>query len=124
MAASGDPHLSSSQLAELRSELQRELERLRRSMAITAEAASPVELDQTAVGRVSRADALQNQQLSADLHSREQARLSLLVDALERLEKGEYGVCQRCGAAIPFGRLVVFPEARTCAACSARGGQV
>jgi hypothetical protein len=62
-----DSHLSSSQLTELRTELEHELVRLRRSMASTAVAARPVELDQTAVGRVSRADALQNQQLSADL---------------------------------------------------------
>lgn len=120
MTAPQGSHLSSSQLTELRAELERELVRLRRSMASTAVAARPVELDQTAVGRVSRADALQNQQLSADLHSREQARLSLLTDAIERMDRGEYGACQRCGAAIPFGRLVVLPEARTCAACSDR----
>lgn len=116
-----ESHLSPEQLTELRSELSRELARLERSMPSTAQAAKPVELDQTAVGRLSRMDALQNQHLTADLHSREQARHAQLIDALDRLDHGTYGRCLSCGAAIAYGRLLVFPEARSCAVCGARG---
>jgi DnaK suppressor protein len=114
--------LTDTERAELRAELEREIAALERSMSVTAEAARPVQLDQTAVGRVSRADAMQNQQLSVDLHERERARYAQLLDALERMKDGTYGLCQRCGTAIPFGRLLVFPEARMCAVCSARSG--
>jgi DnaK suppressor protein len=119
--ADSNETLTPEQLTELRSELERELARLERTMESSREAARPVELDQTAVGRLSRIDALQNQQLSADLHSRSEARHALIVDALERMASGTYGACLRCGRSIPFGRLIAFPEARTCAACSARG---
>lgn len=112
--------LTDDQIAELREELQRELTRLERSMKTTGEAARPVELDQSALGRLSRIDAIQNQQLTAELHSREQARHAQLVDALSRMDDGTYGICSACQQSIPFGRLLVLPEARTCASCGPR----
>jgi RNA polymerase-binding transcription factor DksA len=40
--------------------------------------------------------------------------------ALARLERGTYGNCQRCSAAIPLERLEVIPHARLCVACPGR----
>lgn len=114
--------LTAVQVAELRTELQSELARLDRTMESSREAAKPVALDQTSVGRVSRIDALQNQAMSVDLHARNEARRAQIVDALERIESGTYGVCARCDQPIPYGRLLVFPEARLCAACGSREG--
>jgi DnaK suppressor protein len=109
--------LTEEQITELREELGRELARLDRTMETSREAAKPVELDQTSVGRLSRMDALQNQHMSADLHSRNEARHAQIIDALGRMAEGTYGNCSRCGKEIPYGRLLVFPEARTCAGC-------
>ncbi|NIP81987.1 MAG: TraR/DksA family transcriptional regulator [Gemmatimonadetes bacterium] len=110
-------HLTDEQQADLREELSGQLERLRRSMKLTEEAARPVELDQTAVGRLSRMDSLQNQGLTKSLQERERVRLAGLQEALARMEDGTYGICVACRAEIPFGRLYVFPEAPSCAAC-------
>ena len=110
-------HLTEGERTELRSELERQLERLEKSMAVTDEALRPVQLDQTAVGRLSRMDSLQNQSLSQNLRERELLRLALIRGALERMEQGEYGLCLTCGAEIPFGRLFVLPESPACAEC-------
>jgi DnaK suppressor protein len=114
--------LTDDERAELRAELMRELARLERTMPTSRDAARPVSLDQTAVGRLSRMDALQNQQMSVDLHSRNEARHAQIIDALARMDAGTYGSCSHCGQPIPYGRLLVFPEARACAACGAKGG--
>lgn len=37
--------------------------------------------------------------------------------ALEKIEKGKYGVCERCGKEIPAARLAILPEARYCIDC-------
>ncbi|HEU4748398.1 MAG TPA: TraR/DksA C4-type zinc finger protein [Gemmatimonadaceae bacterium] len=116
----GLPALTREQRAELHAELERELARLDRTMSTSRDAARPVSLDQTSVGRLSRMDALQNQQMSADLHSRNEARHAEIVDALARVANGSYGTCARCAAPIAYGRLLVFPEARLCSACGAR----
>ena len=119
MSTNASP-LTAEQLAELRTELTRELERLERSLRSTAEGARPVQADQTTMGRLSRMDALQSQQLASDLLGREQTRRAQIVDALERMDRGTYGMCTACGQPIAYGRLLVVPEARTCAACGAR----
>ena len=37
--------------------------------------------------------------------------------ALEKLGKGKYGICEKCGKKIPEERLEVCPEARICMKC-------
>lgn len=109
--------LTPDQVDELRSELERQLRKLERSMRVTDEAVEPVKLDQTAVGRLSRIDSLQSQGMAKNLQERERVKLALIQEAFRRMEAGSYGVCTECGGAIPFERLFVFPETPTCAAC-------
>ena len=41
-------------------------------------------------------------------------------ELVERLHTAEYGVCQACGADIPYVRLLDSPAAVLCTACSAK----
>jgi RNA polymerase-binding protein DksA len=45
--------------------------------------------------------------------------LSSIDDALRAIRHGTYGVCERCGEAIPPERLEVRPEATLCVRCQA-----
>jgi DnaK suppressor protein len=40
--------------------------------------------------------------------------------ALERLNKGTYGLCESCGNPIGKGRLIAFPRATLCLECKQR----
>jgi DnaK suppressor protein len=42
--------------------------------------------------------------------------------AIERVDAGTYGVCERCGAPIGDARLEALPAARRCIGCASRGG--
>lgn len=42
-----------------------------------------------------------------------------LERALEKLEEGNYGVCDVCGEQIPDGRLRIAPESALCVRCAA-----
>jgi DnaK suppressor protein len=44
-------------------------------------------------------------------------RTTQVERALERLEEGNYGWCERCGNAIPVERLAAFPSATLCVSC-------
>jgi DnaK suppressor protein len=44
-------------------------------------------------------------------------RVGQVERALERLEAGSYGWCERCGAQIPVERLAAFPSATLCVTC-------
>ena len=37
-----------------------------------------------------------------------------ITDALERIDRGAYGMCETCDEPIPFDRLEADPAARTC----------
>lgn len=60
-------------------------------------------------------DSTANQQLSL-LESRNRTRL-MLDTALRRLDDGEYGWCEDCGAEISPGRLKALPFAKRCVSC-------
>jgi DnaK suppressor protein len=44
--------------------------------------------------------------------------LTEIEAAMQRLEGGGYGVCERCGEAIASARLEARPVARTCISCA------
>lgn len=114
---SPQPALTTDQIGELRKELQRTLTRIERSLELNG-GGRTTELDQSAVGRLSRIEALQNQGLTRNLHDRERHQLEQVVGALQRLSEGTYGFCTACRVPIRYERLLVFPEARTCSECS------
>jgi DnaK suppressor protein len=109
--------MNQDQVAEIKSLLEKELSRLARSLQISEEAVRTVELDQTAVGRLSRMDSLQNQGMARNLKEREEAKIAQVRTALERIDAGDFGRCTACDAEIAFGRLLIMPEAANCAAC-------
>jgi RNA polymerase-binding transcription factor len=46
-----------------------------------------------------------------------EAALSDIDAALQRLEDGSYGICERCAEPIPWQRLEVLPMSRLCTPC-------
>lgn len=55
-----------------------------------------------------------------ELSRRQQAELTLVDQAIERLKAGGFGSCDRCGNEIPAARLVALPYARHCISCQER----
>ena len=82
-------------------------------------AAGAVELDQARVGRLSRVDALQAQEMARASSRRRRIERGRVAAALKRLDDGEYGYCLSCGDAIPKPRLEIDPAATQCVRCAA-----
>lgn len=77
----------------------------------------PVMLDQTSVGRVSRIDALQLQQMSQETARRRQQLLLKIEGALRRIESGRFGFCFLCETEIDLRRLNADPTITRCREC-------
>src|SRR4051812_44471065 len=43
--------------------------------------------------------------------------------ALQKLDEGSYGICDRCGEAIPLARMEAAPESVLCIACASAAGR-
>lgn len=61
--------------------------------------------------------AWERQQIAALLEEAEE-RLAELAAANGRLDAGDYGRCERCGAPIAEARLEVLPTTTTCVGCA------
>ena len=95
-------------------ELLAELEALEEEFSATG---NPVELDQAKVGRLSRMDALQGQQMALEASRRRRQRLGLIRAALRRITEGEFGRCLECDEEIAIRRLGVDPASERCISC-------
>ena len=79
--------------------------------------ASIVKLD-TSIGRLSRMDAMQNQQMALEMRRRRENQLLRIKNAFKRMDQGRYGKCGKCGKPIDEERLEVFPDVVTCVSCA------
>jgi DnaK suppressor protein len=86
--------------------------------ALGKNATKTVNLDQQAVGRLSRMDALQ-QQAMAKAQMNRRATLGVRISAaLLRITEGEFGFCTDCGAALRPARLEADPTIPRCISCT------
>ncbi|WP_164115122.1 TraR/DksA C4-type zinc finger protein [Sphingorhabdus sp. Alg239-R122] len=79
---------------------------------------APVTLDQQSVGRLSRMDAMQQQQMAEAEARRRTSDLARIEAALKRIDEDEYGWCASCGEAIASKRLEIDPMATQCIGCA------
>ncbi len=60
------------------------------------------------------------QEFTLSLMESEGGTLEQIESALERIEDGDYGECEECGARIPKTRLNALPYATMCVKCASR----
>ena len=63
---------------------------------------------------------LHDQFVAISTTSRNRRKLALINSALDRLARGEYGICEECGEQIPLKRLQAVPWAAYCVPCQER----
>ncbi|MEC4724509.1 TraR/DksA C4-type zinc finger protein [Shewanella sp. D64] len=107
--------LSENEKQQLLAKLKLELTELEQQLELVHERSAPVMLDQQAVGRVSRIDAIQQQEMA-------QASEALMQQHIVRIKRifldtQEYGFCLECGESIGLGRLTIHPVAEMCIQC-------
>lgn len=110
MTEEADPDTWRQRLLDFREEL----EALERD---EADSAGTVELDQQRMGRLSRMDALQGQQMAQASARRRKEMLTRIEGALRRVETGDFGYCFVCGEPIGANRLSVDPTVTRCIDC-------
>lgn len=108
--------LTAEQMSELEAELHALHDELSEQLSSSKEGAKPVSLDEP-IGRVSRMDAIQQQQMTESNRRAAEIRLRLVVAAITALKMDEYGHCEECEEPIGFARLKAKPESRYCISC-------
>lgn len=90
--------------------------------AIAEESRGAVELDQSKVGRLSRMDAMQQQEMAKASEVHRSQELRRIDAAMVRIAAGDYGYCVQCDEAIAPKRLEIDPAVALCIDCAGGGG--
>ncbi|MEM1443899.1 MAG: TraR/DksA C4-type zinc finger protein [Verrucomicrobiota bacterium] len=109
--------LSADELIDLEELILAELERIRAESAASEEEREAISPD-VSIGRLSRLDLMQMQEVAKEADRRREERIARLEVALDQLDEGTYGRCEVCGDDIDFARLKITPEATRCSRCA------
>lgn len=90
-------------------------EQLVRKLAESKREDSAIELDRG--DDLDRAAASRDREINYMLSSREREELRAIEEAIEKIETGLYGVCERCEKTIGAKRLQALPLASYCRDC-------
>jgi DnaK suppressor protein len=97
---------------------------LEQQLSLAQDSVGVVNLDQTAVGRVSRVDALQQQSMALSLQHSAQQKLKKVKAALGAIDQENFGDCQRCDEPIGFPRLRSQAETCFCLNCQSKADKL
>ena len=82
-----------------------------------SDGAKTVELDQSRIGRLSRMDQMQSQQMALESQRRRKIQIRKIDAAWQRIENGDYGICSYCEDTIEIERLEFDPTSVLCSEC-------
>lgn len=117
-----DEYLEPKQVEELKAILETQLADL---MSQSKDKVSElVEQRETDADPLDLAVSESNRDFSLRLADRERRLVTKIRYALDRMAEGEYGVCESCGEAIGFGRLMARPVAKECIDCKTEAEQL
>lgn len=109
--------LDESEKNTLKAILRRELTDAEENMLQLKEILQPVSPD-TAIGRLSRMDAVEMQSVNTTKYMLQQKRARQIRSALDAIETDEnFGLCLDCDRLIDIERLKLMPESRYCVSC-------
>jgi DnaK suppressor protein len=86
-----------------------------------ADASAVVELDQARVGRLSRIDAMQQQEMSMASDRRRAQMAGKIEAAISRIDNDDFGYCRACENLIDPRRLEFDPTLLLCVECAEKG---
>lgn len=105
------------QKKRLKIQIQKKIEDLKVDIKNYAQLTRPIAPD-SAIGRLSRMEAINNKSINEAALKKSKNRLSRLERALKMIEHPEFGLCRECEEPIPFARLKAIPETDLCVQCS------
>ena len=71
-----------------------------------------------AIGRISRMDAINNRSINEAALRAAREKQKKLATTLKYIDRKDFGLCVKCGNAIPQGRMLLMPHATRCVECA------
>lgn len=103
----------------IENQIKEKIEKLEVEIVTLKDLTQPISPD-SAIGRVSRMDAINNKSVNEAALRKKQTQLIALKETIKTLDDPNFGKCIKCGAIIPIGRIMIMPESKKCVRCASR----
>lgn len=109
--------MTTSEKNTLTETITKELNTLKKQILSLEEKTKPIAPD-CSLGRLTRLEAMAEQDVANKILGEARVRLTRLNNALQRIDKPMFGICIECEEEIVFGRMSIRPESVKCVACA------
>jgi DnaK suppressor protein len=111
--------LDSATLERFRARLEARARDIQTTIERSSDQTTAVKPD-SAIGRLTRVDAVQAGYVSDALRREMRAELARIEQALRSIVEGTFGICRLCGDVLSDGRLEAKPDANLCIQCASK----
>lgn len=101
----------------IRATLEKKFNKLRKDIDDLKEITKPESPD-SAIGRVSRMDAINNRSVNEATLRKKKIQFLNIKKALIEIDHPDFGKCSRCGIIIQKERIMLMPESKVCVNCA------
>ena len=111
------PSLTKKEKITLEETIQTDIATLKDQILALEEKTKPIAPD-CSLGRLTRLEAMGEQDVANKILDEARLRLTRLNNALQRIDTPMFGICIECDEDIGFGRMSVRPESVRCVDCA------
>lgn len=102
---------------EIKVKIKEEIAKTKQAIVDYKDLSQPVTLD-SAIGRISRMDAINNKTINEAALRKSKEKLIKLNQAMDKVGSKDFGICIKCKRPIPLGRILLMPESLRCVNCA------
>jgi DnaK suppressor protein len=111
------PSFSKEEKIEIKTKIEDNIMLLKTQITILEEKVKPIAPD-CGLGRLTRLEAMGEQDVNNKVLDEARIRLNRLSNALQRIDKPLFGICIECEENIGTRRMLIRPESVRCVACA------
>lgn len=115
-------NLTPEEIAEIKKCIEARIKEIEASLKSLEDTSKPVEPD-VSLGRLTRMDAMQIQQMQEANLEVAKANVAKLKESLKNIDDPNFGQCRYCKKRIGFERLKALPESSMCIECAEKYGR-
>lgn len=109
--------MTKNEIEEISLKITEEINNTKKRILDYKELNKPVAPD-SAIGRVSRMDAINNKSITEAALKQAEKKLKGLLNMKEKMSHDDFGLCQKCKQAIPIQRMLFIPQSGLCVNCT------
>ena len=109
--------MNATEIEEIKKILIKEIKNTEKKIIEYSELCKPIP-PENSIGRISRMDAINNKSVLEAALRELKSKIEKLKRVKKKINSAEFGLCIKCKKSIPYGRIILVPEAEKCVKCA------